>query len=344
MRGRPRRLLVGAGAGFVLALGVAAPVLADPAGPTDYRSEVVGIEPPTPTVDVSVIGGDSFVELRAEPGTDVVVVGYRGEDYLWFRADGTVLENQNSPSKFTNEDRYGGAEIPSSASPDAEPVWERIGGGGRWAWHDHRAHWMQQIRPAGRSAGDQILEAVIPLRVDGGDVDVTVISTWQPAASTVPTWLGLVAGIGCAVACWSLRRAAGAVAPAFPVVAVALVAGVWQFRSLPAETGPRPVWIVLPALAAIGVVVGLVAGRRGSRLVMWAALLLTGVELTIWGLIKRDGLSSALIPTDAPGWFDRFATSAAIAGGFGFALVALVGLFAVSGSRAPTGSLRPAPR
>ena len=50
------------------------------------------------------------------------------------------------------------------------------------------------IRPAGKSPGDQILEAVIPLRVDGEDVDVTVVSVWQPAASAVPAFLGYAAG------------------------------------------------------------------------------------------------------------------------------------------------------
>ena len=41
-------------------------------------------------------------------------------------------------------------------------------------------------------------------------------------------------------------------------------------------------------------------------------MLLVGVELAIWGWVKRDGLSAALIPTDAPGWLDRFAVAAAV--------------------------------
>ena len=44
---------------------------ADPAEPTDFATEIVGIEPATPTIDVGVVGGDSFVELTAEPGTEV---------------------------------------------------------------------------------------------------------------------------------------------------------------------------------------------------------------------------------------------------------------------------------
>ncbi len=53
---------------------------------------------------------------------------------------------------------------------------------------------------AGRSVpspGDQILEGVIPLEVDGVPVAVTVASRWEPAASTLPMWLG--GAVRCAV-------------------------------------------------------------------------------------------------------------------------------------------------
>ncbi|MEP6299688.1 MAG: hypothetical protein ABJ382_20395, partial [Ilumatobacter sp.] len=156
---------------------------ADPAGPTDYLSEVRSIEPATPGIEVNVLGGDSFIQLQVATGTDVIVVGYQSEDYLWFRADGTVLENRNAPSTYTNDDRFGGAVPPANATVDAEPDWEEVASGGRYSWHDHRAHWMQTIRPAGKQVGDQIVEGVIPLVVDGSEVDVTVISTWQPEPS-----------------------------------------------------------------------------------------------------------------------------------------------------------------
>ena len=56
-------------------------------------------------------------------------------------------------------------------------------------------------------------------------------------------------------------------------------------------------------------------------------MLLVGVELAIWGWVKRDGLSAALIPTDAPGWLDRFAVAAALTSGVGFTALALWALF-----------------
>jgi hypothetical protein len=215
---------------------------------------------------------------------------------------------------------------------------------------------MQQARPFGLGPGDQILESVIPLVVDGAEVEITVISTWEPAPSPVPAVAGVVAGLALGVAAWFLRRSKFALAIAVPPVVVGLVAGVWQFRSLPPETGPRLVWWALPAIAVVSVGVGLVAAWRSSTFLARSAMLLVGVELAIWGFVKRDGLSAAIIPTDAPQALDRFATTLALTSGAAFTAVALVTLFAtssqppraatdgngVSDSREPTGSPHPA--
>lgn len=330
----PTRLVRGVVTGAVLAIAVASPAFADPAGPTDYRSEVTAVEPATSQIEATILGGDSFLQLRVEPGTEVLVIGYRGEDYVWFRPDGTVWENRNSPSGYVNDDRFGGGEIPPNATPDAEPDWERVAAGGRWSWHDHRAHWMQETRPFGRSAGDQILEAVVPLRVDGSDVDVTVISTWLPPPSPVPVWLGGVVGAALAAAAYALRRRGlPAVAAAAPPAVLALVVGMWQYVSLPAETAPRPLWWALPAIAVVCAMGGMVAEIRGQRFTADAALLLIGFELAVWGAVKRDGLGAAVVPTDAPGWLDRFATAGALVGGVGFVVVALWSLFVVPAQR-----------
>ena len=133
----------------------------------------------------SIVGGDSFFELRVEPGTEVFVIGYQGEEYLWFRPDGAVWENQNSPSTYLNADRLGGDGIPDTATADAEPDWKRVAGDGHFAWHDHRAHWMQ--RPALRSRpGRSDPRGGDPARGRWRHVEVTVTSTWQPAPSPLP--------------------------------------------------------------------------------------------------------------------------------------------------------------
>lgn len=327
MADQVRRLRRAAVAGVLVALGVSSAAHADPAAPTDYRSEVVGVDPATPTIEASIVGGDSFVRLRVEAGTEVFVVGYQGEDTLWFRADGTVLENRNSPSTYLNSDRYAGSDAPAGATADAEPDWREAATGGDWAWHDHRAHWMQTSRPVGFAPGDVILDWKIPLRVDGVPVDVRVVSTWMPEPSPVPVWLGAIAGLAFGAAAWALRRRGlpALLAALAPSIAAVVIGG-WQYWSLPASTGPRVAWVALPVVALACTVGGLALARR-SPFLGDAALLVVGVELAVWGLVRRDGLGAAILPTDAPFWFDRAVTMTAISAGAAFVGLALWWLF-----------------
>jgi len=301
-------------------------VHADPAGPTDYRTEILSIDPPTSAVSFEVIGGDSFLQLSVDPEAEVLVLGYFAEPYLRFLPGGEVQENRNSPTTYQNADRYG-SEAPEFAQPDAEPDWVTVADDGTYAWHDHRAHWMQPIRPAGRAPGDRIVEQVIPIVVDGTDVDVTVISTWQPEPSMIPAALGVAIGaITVGAAFWIARRNPAWAVALVPVSVLATVAGVWQYTSLPPETGPRIIWALLPSIA---VVVSSVAGvlARRSPFAAVAAGLVAASQLLVWSFVKRDGLTAAIVPTDAPQWFERLSLTAAFVVGVGATVIALVQLF-----------------
>jgi hypothetical protein len=215
---------------------------------------------------------------------------------------------------------------------------------------------MQSARPFGLEAGDQILEAVIPIVVDGDTVEVTVISTWKPAPSPLAMWLGVLAGLAVGVGAWLLRGSRiPAITASLPVVVLTVGVGAAQYFSLPSATGPRPIWIVLPLIAAVSAVAGLLLGVTGKRFAADAAMLLVGVELAVWGFMKRDGLDAAIVPTDAPFWLDRFTTAAALVGGVMLVAIAIWSLFVVpapdepsdaseplSDSREPSGSPRPA--
>ena len=231
---------------WMLLIAAAPAAWADAAGPTDYRTDIVSVEPATSAFEVSMIGGDAFIRLEQLEPVEIVVVGYRGEDYLRFDADGTVIENRRSPSTWLNEDRYGTEdELPSFVDYEAPPQWSRLADNGRYAWHDHRSHWMNPQQPPGAQAGDQVLEATVPLRVDGQDVTITVASYLLEDPPMWPGALGaaLAAGLGFI----GLKGGRVPLTAAVLVVAgLTLVLGSVAFRSVPPETEPERLLWLLP--------------------------------------------------------------------------------------------------
>jgi len=310
------------------------PAAADPPGPTDYQTEVVSIEPPA-DIEMGVIGGDSFLELRVVAPVEVIVLGYQGEPYLRFDADGGVYENLRSPSRYFNEDRYGAGEPPDDASPDAEPEWERVDGDAHYAWHDHRAHWMNPARPVGREPGDQILEAVVPIEVDGRQVSVTVQSTWLPAPSRWPAVLGGL--VGAALFALGLLLANGRFVgvPLALVAAAALAMGWLSYASVPPEAGASLLLWALPATALVAAVAGAVSLVRGSSFLGAALMAAGGLELLLWAWLRWDALVRAIVPTDAPEPLDRAVITAALVVGLGALVAGGVRLFQ-AGRPAPT--------
>lgn len=330
--------------------------MADPAGPTDYQTEIIGIEPDVDGIAMVVIGGDSFVELTVEPGVEVMVLGYNGEDYLRFDADGTVHQNERSPSRWLNDDRFSNVEVPPEATPDAEPEWTQVSDDGQFAWHDHRSHWMNEARPPAAGPGDVILEAVIPIIVDGTPVGVAVRSTWVEGPTTAaPVLAGAVAALALGLVVVGRARSDGsdrsdepaaaerrgpvsglaAVAAATAgTSAVALALGFVAYTAVPSETGPSPLFWFLPAIAVVLAVITLVIGRSRAFAAA-SALAVAALVLGFWGWLRREALVRAIIPTDAPAWLDRLGIATAIAVG-AVALVAAVWAAATPAAVAPT--------
>src|SRR3954464_11673141 len=108
-----RRL--GAAAAATIVLLVAAVAAAAPASahtitgvaPTDYRSELTGVEPSVPGVRVELLDLGRRVRLT-NSGPEVVVLGYQGEPYLRVGPKG-VYENTRSPSTYQNKVSVAGA-------------------------------------------------------------------------------------------------------------------------------------------------------------------------------------------------------------------------------------------
>lgn len=306
-------------------IGPAGPAAADPPGPTDYESRVDGIVPATDAIAVRFIGGDSFIELAVTPGHEVLVIGYRGEPYLHFAADGTVTENRRAPTRYLNEDRLGETEVPASADPDAEPEWAVVANDGEYAWHDHRTHWMNTAAPPSSTYGDRILEAVVPVVVDGIDTDIAVSSYWLEGPGLQEQFVLAILAVAVFVVVLVLPRRVRWWAAGLVTIA-ALVLGVVAFRSVPSETGPPASLWLLPAVALPAVIVGYVTWRRAAptwRPLADAFLFLAGGELALWGFSRRFALDAAIIPTDTPATVDRAGIVTVGAAGAALAVAAL---------------------
>jgi len=137
---------------LVLAVVLAAALVAPGAeahfgtGKLGYRSTIRAVEPPMPGLDLKVLYGDDQMQLENRTGKTIVIEGYGGEPYLRYGPNGIAV-NVNSPAGYLNQDRYGQATVPKTATVKARPNWQKLAGGEKWAWHDHRIHYMSKIPP-----------------------------------------------------------------------------------------------------------------------------------------------------------------------------------------------------
>jgi hypothetical protein len=299
----------------LLVLVPAGAALADPPGPTEYRTEVASIDPAVEGIQIEVIGGDAFLRMVVQAGTAVDVVGYQGEPYLRFLPDGIVEANENAPTTYLSDDRYGGVELPPNADPGAEPVWVQVSSDGAYAWHDHRSHWMNPNPPPGGARGEQILEAVVPIVVNGEEVSITVISSWEEAASPVPAIVGAVVALGLIAA----FRAGGTRPVGLLLGGIAMLAavvGLVAYFSVPAETGPSVVPWGVAAIALLPLASILRFPAEQPPL----AMVVIPMVLTLWGVLRWDWMWAAILPTSLP-VLDRFATALVLVSGVGFTAI-----------------------
>jgi hypothetical protein len=199
-----RRLLAVALTAFAAAC-TASPALAHQ-GNINFRSELDGIVPPEPGVDVQVVNYDDSLQLQNTSDKTVVVDGYQHEPYVRIAPDGTVEVNRNSPAYYLNDDRYGEAPVPASASADAEPNWQLVDRTGQYVWHDHRIHYMSTGTPGqvtDTSKKTKIFDYKVPIQVGGQPAAITGTLYWVGEAGGLPILpfaiLGALTLVGAAV-------------------------------------------------------------------------------------------------------------------------------------------------
>jgi hypothetical protein len=174
---------------------------------------VTGIDPPSPGLVVRVLDVDDQLDLTNETGKRLLVLGYEGEPYLEFR-DGRVFRNERSPATYLNDERFGEVELPADADPEAEPRWEEVSQRERYAWHDHRIHWMSRLLPrkveAARDLPHHVFDWKVPMVLDGGPLVVAGSLDYEPPPEGRPKVLlgvlGVVVVAGAAAVLLRLRR------------------------------------------------------------------------------------------------------------------------------------------
>lgn len=292
----------------VAVLLTASPAGADPAGPSDFRSEVTGIEPAVDGLAAKIRGGDSFIEISVEPGHVVTVEGYSGEPYLQVLEDGTVQRNRLSEATYLNEDRMGGVEIPGEVSAatesGAEPEWETIASDGTYAWHDHRVHWMAEVSPQvarGERVTGRYDPWIIPITVDDEAAEIQGFLVYEHAVSPLP-WAAL-AIVSAGVLGWFGRgRGLRLAAIVLVVVAAAsVVVGRADWASTPDGAGNPLLWILpLVALVAAGAAVALASSSPGVIAALASVAALSG-----WAFLRIQALLKPVLPTELPFAVDR---------------------------------------
>jgi hypothetical protein len=111
-----------------------------------YRTELSEVTPLPAGVTVRVDPGGDWVELSNTGEATVIVLGYSGEPYLRVTPTG-VAENQLSQTTYLNRSLFADSLPTGSDAAAVPPRWNPAGTSGTVRWHDHRIHWMGQVRP-----------------------------------------------------------------------------------------------------------------------------------------------------------------------------------------------------
>src|SRR5215207_9325010 len=261
-RGRVGRFRRGLALLIVLTTGLVLLVTAPPAAAhgaggddaTSYRSVITSAG--EACLDWSILGGDAQVQLDNRCNAVVTILGYEGEPYLRF-SPGRVEENQRSPARWLNQDRYSTQPPPADASADANPDWQTVADGSRFAWHDHRIHWMAPSRPSQVSTdvGEQrVFDWSLQYQTSSTQETQSLEGTlwWSPSP---PWWLPLAVVLAAAAvllaACATVARTRGqrwwelasrplaVVLLAFTALRSSMILGVSARSANSASTRPR---------------------------------------------------------------------------------------------------------
>lgn len=312
-------------AGLVVLL-TAGPAAADPAKPGDYTSTITDVTPPLDGVQVKVIGGDSFLQVSADPGREVIVYAQgtpdeaHGEPFLRIRADGVVEQNMQSPYTYSIQDRYGNVKPPDGLDPTGPPEWQQVGTGGVFAWHDHRIHWMSPTKKPGIKPGDVVQTWTVPMSVDGVETTISGVLVLAAPISAIPWFLlaAVVAIVAVVVGKGTSTLVAGIVV--LVASAFALYVGYEYHQAVPARAGGSALQVVLPAISVVAGIVAVALHRKPAGVI---GSLLAAACLGAWSIQRIAVLFNPVLPTGISYNVDRAATAFALGAAVGAAVLAV---------------------
>ncbi|PTL58823.1 hypothetical protein [Paraconexibacter algicola] len=220
---RVRTIVVVALAALAACVSTAAAHKGDP----NYQSLITGSTGLPTGVTTQILNREDSLELTNRSDRDIVVLGYEDEPYARIDADGTVAVNENSKSTYINEERDGNVPVPAGVDPKAEPRWKVLDKTGRFAWHDHRIHWMGGGTPPqvkDTAVKTKVFDWTVDLQVAGQPATIAGVLNWTPTddggapTAAIAAFVVLLALSGVFVVTVRRRRAAeeqdGAAAPA----------------------------------------------------------------------------------------------------------------------------------
>jgi hypothetical protein len=279
----------------------------------DYRNHVVAASVPA-GVRASAEDAGRKLRLSAEPGHEVVVVGYEGEPFLRFNRSGVW-------AAVSSQTARGLRLVRGTYSNGA--AWTRVTAGHSLAWADARS-WA----PSSALRGRHLVRWSVPIVVDGRRTAIRG-ELIRAAAPTLWPWV-VLAVLPLVAAAVALRRRRWLWAVATGLAALAGLATLADLGGF--ATGGLSVsadrWLLLAVEVALTVVaLGLLARPR-VRLIAMAALAAFAVLQALSELaVFRHGVVVSGLPATA------VRAAAALALGAGIGAAALVFLVPTPQSR-----------
>ncbi|MGH4003727.1 MAG: hypothetical protein ACRDSO_06420 [Pseudonocardiaceae bacterium] len=221
--------------------------------PSNYRTVVTAIRPALPSVAVTVGPGGQWVRVTNQGAAEILILGYRGEPFLWLSQNRVQVNELSSTAAETGQTRGSPAsQDPAAQDPATGPRWVQLREGDSATWSDAR------VDPPPESQRESEFWQ-LPLVVDGQQVTVLGTRELIPPPSPWP-WMAALGLLAAAVAAIGWMR--NWHRPMAAVIAGGILAFVLHLIGTgfaPQQGGPVFGWVGVGAVSAFSVLIGAVA-------------------------------------------------------------------------------------